>query len=70
MARGLFSYAHIDLLLSEKKECWLAEINLRGGLKGAQITGETYRKKIKTIHERLLLDLRQGTGQKKRETSL
>ncbi len=70
MTRGRFSYAHIDLLLSEKKECWLTEINLRGGLRGAEITGETYRKKIETIHERLLLNLRKRTGQKKKKISL
>ena len=71
MARGRFSYAHIDLLLSEKKECWMTEINLRGGLRGAKITGETYRKKIESIHEQLLLNRRKRTSQKKkRETPL
>ena len=58
MARGRFSYAHIDLLLTGKKECWLTEINLRGGLRGAKISGEAYRRKIESIHERLLSGLR------------
>jgi len=61
MARGRFSYAHIDLLLTGKKEYWLTEINLSGGLKGAKISGETYRRKIESIHERLLSSLRSNT---------
>ncbi len=58
MIRGRFSYAHIDLLLTRSNEYWLTEINLRGGLKGAQISGEVYRKKIESIHEHLLSSLR------------
>lgn len=57
MARGKFSYAHIDLLLTDQGTYWLSEINLRGGLKGAKISSETYREKINNIHERLLSDL-------------
>ena len=54
MARGKFSYAHIDLLLTDQNTYWLSEINLRGGLKGAKISGDSYRKKINSIHEQLL----------------
>ena len=54
MERGRFSYAHLDLLLSQEGEYWLTEINLRGGLKGAKISGEVYRQKIETIHKQLL----------------
>lgn len=54
MKRGKFPYGHIDLLLSENNTCRLSEINLRGGLRGARITLEDYRKKIQEIHEKLL----------------
>ncbi|MCK5515616.1 MAG: hypothetical protein KAI39_01985 [Desulfobulbaceae bacterium] len=58
MARGRFSYAHIDLLLTGEQEYWLTEINLRGGLRGAKIKGDIYRGKIESIHEQLLSNLR------------
>jgi ribosomal protein S6--L-glutamate ligase len=54
MKRGKFPYGHIDLLLSGDNNYWLSEINLRGGLKGAKITLETYREKILAIQEKLL----------------
>jgi len=57
LARGKFPYAHIDLLLAETDEYWLSEINLHGGLKGAEISGELYRKKIVDIQEQLLSSL-------------
>lgn len=59
MTRGRFSYAHIDLLLTEEKKYWLTEINLRGGLKGAVISREEYLEKIEHIHEKTLSCLRQ-----------
>ena len=57
MRRGAFSYAHIDLMLIDDEECRLTEINLRGGLHGARISGEDYRRKIEAIHERRLVEL-------------
>jgi len=60
MARGRFSYAHIDLLITGEKECWLTEINLRGGLGGAKISTGAYREKIKSIDEGLLSDLKKN----------
>ncbi len=54
MARGKFTYAHIDLLLSQKGAFWLTEINLRGGLRGATIPPEKYTEKIDAIQENLL----------------
>ena len=60
MARGRFSYAHIDLMLTGDKGCWLTEINLRGGLKGANISAEAYREKIERIDEGLFSDLRKN----------
>lgn len=50
MARGKFPYAHIDLMVSPIG-VFLSEINLRGGLKGAKISGLEYRERIKAIDE-------------------
>jgi glutathione synthase/RimK-type ligase-like ATP-grasp enzyme len=69
MARGRFAYAHIDLLLTEKLEYWLTEINLRGGLRGAKISGEIYKKKIESIHERLLSNLRLNKDDSEEDTN-
>jgi len=44
-----FPYAHIDLLVTEDESCYLSEINLRGGLRGAVITPEDYRLRIRAI---------------------
>lgn len=57
MRRGGFSYAHLDLMLIDDEKWCLMEINLRGGLKGARISGEEYRRKIEEIHERQLASL-------------
>lgn len=40
MQRGKFPFAHIDLMLLENNECYLSEIALNGGIKGAQIGRE------------------------------
>jgi glutathione synthase/RimK-type ligase-like ATP-grasp enzyme len=52
MARGKFPYAHLDLMVTQTGETYLAEINLRGGIKGARITAVDYRRKIDAIHQR------------------
>lgn len=57
MNRGKFDYGHLDLMLTDQGHCYLTEINLRGGLKGAQISGRDYKKKQEEIHERLLKEL-------------
>lgn len=54
MERGRFPYAHIDYLRDGMGRCWLLEINLRGGLKGASLAGNDYLAMTKTIHENLL----------------
>ncbi len=54
MQRGNFPYAHLDLMLTAEGECRLTEINLRGGLKGARISGRAYQEKLKAVHELLL----------------
>ncbi|MFC1524164.1 RimK family alpha-L-glutamate ligase [Thermodesulfobacteriota bacterium] len=51
MTRGKFPYAHIDLMVTQSGESFLGEINLRGGIKGAQIHPDTYREKIAAIHQ-------------------
>ncbi len=54
MERGQFNYGHIDLMLTKDNKCYLTEINLRGGLRGAQISGKSYKAKLKALHEKLL----------------
>lgn len=54
MGRGQFDYGHIDLMLTKDHKCYLTEINLRGGLRGAQISGKRYRAKLEALHEKLL----------------
>lgn len=57
MKRGDFPYAHLDLILTPDGNCHLMEINLRGGLKGARISGKEYMEKLDVIHEKLLQQL-------------
>lgn len=59
MERGGFPYAHLDLMIAEER-CYLSEVNLRGGLRGAKISGEEYQKTIQALHERQL-ETWQGT---------
>lgn len=54
MKRGAFPYAHLDLILKEDGSFYLLEVNLRGGLRGAKLTGKEYLNKTNTIHEELL----------------
>ncbi len=58
MSRGGFPYAHIDLMVTDNGENYLAEINLRGGIRGAKITTEEYKRKIKEINHSLVEKLR------------
>jgi ribosomal protein S6--L-glutamate ligase len=57
MERGQFPYGHIDLLINEEGRCFLGEINLRGGIKGAKISQEKYLEKMEAIHQLLLTQL-------------
>lgn len=43
MARADFPYAHLDLMYTADNRLYLAEINLRGGLRGAGISGSDYK---------------------------
>lgn len=57
MRRGKFPYAHIDLMVLENGETFLAEINLRGGIKGARISAHSYRKQVEKIHQDFIASL-------------
>ena len=54
MERGSFPYGHLDLMITEKSDVYLAEINLRGGMRGAAMDSVSYRKKLREIEEKLL----------------
>lgn len=57
MSRGKFPYAHIDLMIVESGETYLAEINLRGGIKGAKISPAEYSSRVDAIHRNFLSTL-------------
>lgn len=57
MHRGAFPYGHLDLLLTPDNSIYLMEINLRGGLKGAKISGEEYLKRIGAAHQKAIQEL-------------
>ncbi len=50
MQRGSFPYAHLDLMESADGKTYLTEVNLRGGLRGAQISRDEYEQRINDIH--------------------
>jgi len=54
MKRGKFPYAHLDLMISRNGNTYLAEINLRGGLKGARITTAEYKRRVNEIERSFL----------------
>lgn len=51
MEQADFPYAHIDLLISGDEQVYFGEINLRGGLRGAEITPEKYQERVKKIEK-------------------
>ncbi|MBM4293451.1 MAG: hypothetical protein FJ126_00905 [Deltaproteobacteria bacterium] len=51
MARGKFPYAVLDLLVSMGGEVYLSEINLQGGLKGAKLSQEEFRRRVAALGE-------------------
>jgi ribosomal protein S6--L-glutamate ligase len=57
MARGAFPYAHLDLMLMPDDAIHLLEINLRGGLRGAKISGQEYQQRIAAVHLKILENL-------------
>ena len=54
MQRGKFPFAHIDLMLTESGECYLSEIALNGGVKGARISRKTLDQKKMALLEQLV----------------
>ena len=46
MHRGHFPYAHLDLMVTPEGKFYLSEINLRGGLKGAQLSQQEYQQHL------------------------
>ena len=57
MQRGKFPFAHIDLMLLESGECYLAEIALNGGVKGARINREALDQKKNALLKRLAKEI-------------
>jgi ribosomal protein S6--L-glutamate ligase len=53
MERGKFPYAHLDLQIIQNGECYLAEIALNGGIKGASISRKELDKKKNSMLEEL-----------------
>jgi glutathione synthase/RimK-type ligase-like ATP-grasp enzyme len=53
MARGRFPFAHIDLMMKNDKKCYLSEIALNGGIKGAVINRADLEAKKKNALEKL-----------------
>jgi ribosomal protein S6--L-glutamate ligase len=61
MKRGVFPYAHLDLMLTPHDGLHLMEINLRGGLRGAKISGQEYQRRIGAVHQKALEELYPST---------
>ena len=53
MQRGKFPFAHLDLMVLENGECYLSEITLNGGIKGARIGRQELEQKKKELLEKL-----------------
>jgi len=53
MQRGRFPFAHLDLMLLENGGCYLSEITLNGGIKGARIGRQELDQKKKALLEKL-----------------
>ncbi len=63
MRRGNFPYAYLDFMLTPTGEIFLAEINLRGGLRGAAITAAEHKQKTATIEKRLARKAQSASNQ-------
>lgn len=53
MQRGKFPYAHLDLMVLENDTCFLSEIALNGGIKGARISRQELDEKKMAVLEKL-----------------
>ena len=65
MEQGAFPYAHLDLMVTDDGTTYFTEINLRGGIKGAQITSSEYRSRIEAIQEQKCKEMAGSCGAKK-----
>jgi len=54
MQRGKFPFAHIDIMVTADNKCYLSEISLGGGLKGAIINREELDAKKKAIADKII----------------
>ena len=54
MERGKFPFAHLDLMISEKGQCYLSEIALNGGIKGARISRKALDQKKNALLKQLV----------------
>ena len=53
MQRGKFPFAHIDLMVLPDERCYLSEISLNGGIKGALIGRQELDRRKKALLEKL-----------------
>lgn len=53
MQRAKFPFAHLDLMILENGECYLSEIALNGGIKGARIDRQELDQKKQALLEQL-----------------
>jgi len=53
MQRGKFPFAHLDLMIMENGKCYLSEIALNGGIKGARIDRQELDRKKQALLEKL-----------------
>jgi len=56
MHRGRFPYAHLDIMVTADDVSYLAEINLRGGIRGAKINADEYRTRVEAVQQSWLSD--------------
>ena len=54
MEKARFPYAHIDLLVSPDGKCFLSEIALNGGLRGARISATECREKKERLRDQFI----------------
>ncbi len=54
MKRGKFPFAHIDIMVTADNKCYLSEIALNGGLKGAVISREDLEEKKQAIIDKII----------------
>ncbi len=62
MQRGNFPYGYLDFMLTEMGEIFLAEINLRGGLRGATISSREHTQRAAVIERKLAEKIQSTDG--------